>query len=125
MPDMIYTTRAKDFMSSDMKQYLHSKGVATSNTSQYNSCGNGMVERMTGTLWKAIEVTLHSRKMCQLEWELVLPDALYSIRSLLCTATNTTSHEGLFNLSRKTTSGKSITLWLVPGPVKIHAHKSK
>ena len=42
------------------------------------------------TLWKAIEVTLHSRKMKQSEWELVLPDGLHSIRSLHCTATNTT-----------------------------------
>ena len=43
-------------------------------------------------IWKAIEVTLHSRKMKQSEWELVLPDALHSIRSLLSTATKTSHH---------------------------------
>ena len=80
-----------------------------------------------GTLWKAIEVTLHSRKMKQLEWELVLPDALHSIRSLLCTAANTTPHESLFSFCRKATSGKSFSSRLVPSPVyvKNHACKSK
>ena len=63
MPDMIHTDKANDFMISNMKQYLHCKGVATSNTSRYNPHGNGQVGQLNGTLWKAIEVTLHSRKM--------------------------------------------------------------
>ena len=41
---MIHTDRANDFMSSDMKQTLQSKGVATLNTSRYNPWGNGQVE---------------------------------------------------------------------------------
>ena len=93
MPDMVHTDRVNDFMSSDMKQYLHSKGVATSNTSRYNPSDNGQVEQLNGTLWKAIEVTLHSRKMKQSEWELVIPDAWHFIRSLFCMATNTTPYE--------------------------------
>ena len=62
-----------------------------------------------------------------MEWELVFPDALHSIRSLHCTATNTTPHERLFNFSRKATLGKSIPSWLVPGTVyvKNYARKSK
>ncbi|KAL7635484.1 UNVERIFIED_CONTAM: hypothetical protein RMT77_014553 [Armadillidium vulgare] len=51
-------------------------------------------------------------------WELVLPDALHSIRSLLCTATNATPHERLFSFRRKTSLGLSIPSWLVePGSV--------
>ncbi|KAL7637910.1 UNVERIFIED_CONTAM: hypothetical protein RMT77_011523 [Armadillidium vulgare] len=51
-------------------------------------------------------------------WELVLPDALHSIRSLLCTATNATPHERLFSFPRKTSLGLSIPSWLVePGSV--------
>ena len=85
------------------------------------------MEWLNGTLWKAIEVILHSRKTKQSEWELVLLDALHSIRSLLCTSTNTILHKRLFNFSRKATSGKSIPSWLVPGLVYVrnHAHKSK
>ena len=116
---MIHMDRANDFISSDMKRYLHSKGMATSITCRYNPCGNGQVERLNGTLWKAIEVTLHSRKMKRSEWELVLLGTLHSIKSLLCTATNTTPHERLFNFSRKATLGKSIPSWMIPGPVYV------
>ena len=44
MPDMIHTDRGNDFMSLEMKKYSHSKGVVTSNTIQYNLCGNEQVE---------------------------------------------------------------------------------
>ena len=55
-------------------------------------------------------------------WEDVLPDALHSIRSLLCTATNTTPHDRLFKYSRKSTSGTSIPEWVKPGPIYIRNH---
>ena len=91
--DMLHTDRAKDFMYRETKLRLNSKVVATSNTSRYNPQGNGQAEKLNGTLWKAIEVSLHSRNLKPSDWESVLPDALHSIRSLLCTATNTTPHE--------------------------------
>ena len=108
MPDMIHNDRAPDFLSNEVTQYLHQKGITTSRTSRHNPQGNGQVEKLNGTLWKAIEVTLHSKNMKLSEWETVLPDALHSIRSLLCTATNMTPHERLFNFPRKSTAGKSI-----------------
>ena len=53
----------------------------------------------------------------------MLPDALHSIRSLLCTTTNTTPHERLFNFNRKSTSGNSFPSWLSsPGPVYVKKH---
>lgn len=56
-------------------------------------------------------------------WEVVLPDALHSIRSLLSTATNTTPHERLFNYQRKTSTGHSVPTWLTtPGPVLVKRH---
>ena len=52
------------------------------------------------------------------QWELVLLDALHSIRSLLCTETNTTPHERIFQYSRRSTTGHSLPTWLLsPGPV--------
>ena len=127
LPNMVHNDRAPDFLSEETVNYLHSKGVATSKTSRYNPQGNGQVEKLNGTLWKAIQVTLHSRNLKVSEWETVLPDALHSIRSLLCTATNATPHERLFNYSRQSTAGKSIPSWIKPGPVylKNHTRKSK
>ena len=104
-----------------------SKNIATSNPSRYNPKCNGQVEKLNGTLWKAIQVTLHSRELKMSEWETVLPDALHSIRSLLCTTTNTTPHDRMFNFTRKSTSGKTIPSWVKPGPVyvKDHTRRSK
>ena len=60
-------------------------------------------------------------KSCKLDirqWELVFPDALHSIRSLLCTVTNQTPHERMFNYKRKSTFGTSASTWLTaPGLV--------
>ena len=57
-----------------------------------------------------------------------MPDAFHSIRSLLCTSTNTTPHERLFTYQRKSSSGSAVPSWLTnPGPVYVrkHARKSK
>ena len=61
-------------------------------------------------------------------WQDVLPDALHSIRTLLCTALNETLHERMFNFQRRSTTGSSIPSWLAtPGPVllKRYVRKSK
>lgn len=51
-------------------------------------------------------------------WESVMDEALHAIRSLLCTATNTTPHERMFNHMRKSFYGHSLPIWLSsPGPV--------
>ena len=51
-----------------------------------------------------------------------MPDALHSIRSLLCTATNETPHERLFSYNRKSATGCSIPSWLTPGRVYVRNH---
>ena len=54
---------------------------------------------------------------------IVLSDALHSIRSLLCTVTNATSHERLFSYQRRSTSGVSIpSLLATTGIVLMKRH---
>ena len=129
MPDYIHNDRALDFLSKETTDYLHGLGIATSKTSRYNPRGNGQVERLNGSLWKAIHCTIHSQRSPLSRWEEVLPHALNSIRSLLCTATNQTPHERIFNYSRKTGSGNSLPPWLQEKPehvlVKNHTRSSK
>ena len=105
-------------MSEELKTFLHSKGVATSRTTPYNPRCNGQVERLNGTLWKAVQLSLKSRGLEISQWEAVLYDALHSIRSLLCTETNCTPHERMFSFARRSTAGNSLPTWLLtPGPV--------
>ena len=80
--------------------------------------GNGQVERLNGTVWKAIQLALKSRNLPDQQWELVLTDVLHSLRSLLSTATNVTPHERFFGFPRRSSSGSSLPSWIMtPGPV--------
>ena len=118
MPSYIHSDRGSSFLSSELTDFLHKKGIATSRTTSYNPQGNGQVERLNGTLWKTISLALKSRNLPLSHWETVLTDALHSIRSLLCTATNATPHERIFAYNRKSTSGTTLSSWFTtPGPV--------
>ena len=118
MPNFIHSDQGKSFMSKELKEYLTKRGIATSRSSVYHPTGNSQVERLNGTIWKAIRLSLKSHGLPIQAWEMVIPDALHSTRSLLCTATNTTPHELFFNFPRRTPNGISLPSWLInPGPV--------
>lgn len=105
-------------MSTELREFLMSKGIACSRTTSYNPQGNGQAERFNGTIWKAISMALKSRELPTKLWQVVLPDTLHSIRSLLSAATNATPHERMFNFTRRSSSGQSIPSWLCePGTV--------
>ena len=73
-------------------------------------------------------LALRSRQLPVTVWESVLPDALHSIRSLLCTSTNETPHERMFAFQRRSCHGYAIPTWLAyPGkvPMKRHVRQSK
>ena len=88
MPAYVHSDRGASFMSHELQAFLRGKGVATSRTTSYNPAGNGQVERYNGIVWKAVEMSLKSKNLHTKYWQVVLPDVLHSIRSLLCTATN-------------------------------------
>ena len=123
MPSYIHSDRGPSFMSEELKSFLHEKGIVTSRSTPYNPRGNGQVERLNNTIWKAITLSLKSRGLDIGQWELVLQDSLHSIRSLLCTETNATPHERMFLYSRRSTNGNSLPSWLLKrGPVYLKRH---
>lgn len=123
MPNFIHSDRGSSFMSQELKMYLSQKGVATSRTTPYHPIGNGQVERYNGIIWKAICLALETHSMGKQHWEMVLPQALHSVRSLLCTATNETPHERFFRFQRRSSHGRSLPSWLLtPGPVLLRQH---
>ncbi|XP_059825066.1 uncharacterized protein LOC132393672 [Hypanus sabinus] len=110
-------------MSEELRQYLLARGIATSRTTSYNPRGNGQVERENATVWKATLLALKSKGLPVSRWQEVLPEALHSIRSLLCTSTNATPHERLFSFPRKSVTGTTLPVWLTsPGPVLLRKH---
>lgn len=118
MPAFLHSDRGSSFMSKELKDFLHSRGIATSRTTSYNPQCNGQVERLNGTLWKAISLYLRSNDLPLTHWEHALHEALHSIRSLLCTATNATPHERMFTHNRRSSAGTTLPQWLLTsGPV--------
>lgn len=93
-PTYIHSDRGTSFVSREFETFLHSNNIATSRTIPYNPCGNGQIERYNGIIWKTISLALQSKQMPVNQWEKVLPEALHSIRTLLCTATNATHTRG-------------------------------
>lgn len=118
-PLYIHSDRGSSFMSEELKTFLRANEIASSRTTPYNPRGNGQVERLNGTLWRAVQLSLRSNNMAVEYWERVLKNALHSIRSLLCTSINATPHERLFNYPRRSPNGESMPTWLAPGPVLV------
>ena len=118
MSGHIHSDCGSSFKSKDVKAFLQRKGVTTSKTTPYNPQENGQVERLSGTLWKGITLARKSHGLPLGCWEQMLPQALHSIWSLLCTSTNATPHEKFFSFNRRSESGKTLPSWLTSeGPV--------
>nr|XP_014294134.1 uncharacterized protein LOC106692604 [Halyomorpha halys] len=114
LPSYVHTDRGTSFTSKELQDFLHTRGVATSMSAPYNPIGNGQIERQNGIIWRTVSLALKHRKLDPSDWESVLPDALHSIRSLLCTATNETPHERMFRHNRRSANGTSLPTWLSP-----------
>ena len=127
-PAHVHSDRGQSFMSTDLRDFLHSRGIATSRTTPYNPQGNGQCERYNGTIWKTITLALKNHKLPSTYWEAMIPDALHSIRTLISVSTNCTPHERLFQYQRRSATGCNMPSWLsTPGQVllKKHVRKSK
>ena len=123
MPAFIHSDRGPSLVSQELQDFLGGKGIAMSHTTAYNPACNGQVEKYNGTVWKAVTMACKSKNLPIKYWQEVLPDVLHSIRSLLCTATNETPHERLFQYARRSTSGSAVPTWLAaPGPVLLKRH---
>ena len=104
-------------LSAELKSHLTKKGIVTSTSTPYHPTGNLQWERFNGLTWKNIRLAIRTHNLDVKQWELVLPTALHSLRSLLSTAINCMPHEKFFNFSRRSPAGFSLPSWLVHGPV--------
>ena len=59
-----------------------------------------------------MQLSLKSRGLPISQWEKVLPQVLHSVRSLLCTTTNSTPHERFLCFQRRSALGISAPSWL-------------
>ena len=122
MCSYIHSDRFSSFQSYELKSWLSSHGVATSRTTCHNPRGNGQCKKYNGVIWKAVSTALRSRKLPTFHREEVLPDALHSFHSVLCTATNCTPHERIFMHARRSVNRPAWPSWLNPKPIFVERH---
>ena len=119
----IHSDRGSAFTSKEFIAFLRGKDIGYSRTSVYNPRGNGQCEKYNDVIWSGVKLALKSRNWPLSKWDVVLIDVLHSIRSLLCTATNTNPHEQFLTFNRCSTLGIFVPSWLSsPGPVLLKHH---
>ena len=124
LPSYIHSDRGRSFVSQELQKFLTGLGIATSRSTPYHPTGNSQCERYVGIVWKTILLALESKRLPVTQWENVVVEALHSIRSLLCTSTNCTPHERVFNYPRRTATGLALPEWLMrPGTVLYRSHR--
>ena len=117
-PLYVYSNRSASFMSQELKRYLTECGIASSKTMPFHPTGNTQCKRINQTIWRTVKLLLRTYKESENCWEAVLPEALHTMRSLLCTATNATPHKRFLGFNRRSTSGRALPSFLIrPGPV--------
>jgi len=117
-PSCIHSGRGTPFVSRETRSFLTERGIAFSTSTPYHPQGNSQCERVNQTVWRTIKLLLHGKRLPEERWESILLQALHAIRSLVCLATNETSHERLFRFSRKAMFGAALPSWMLsPGIV--------
>ena len=123
MPSFVHSDRAKPFTSRELLDYFTRLDISTSYTSVYSPRGNEQCKQYNAIIWTAVKLALKSKNLPIEQWQVMLPEALHSIRSLVCTATNMTPHERMFNYNRRSCLGLSMPTWLcAPGTVLLRSH---
>ena len=72
-PSYVHSDRGASFISKEFKDYMHSRGIATSNSTPYHPTGNSQCERFNQTIWKTVSLMLKGRLLSPMQWEEVLP----------------------------------------------------
>ena len=62
-PGFIHSDRGAAFISTEVRDFLHARGIATSCTTPYNPRGNGQCERYNGNVWKGIQMAMESKRL--------------------------------------------------------------
>ncbi len=99
-PKSIHSDRGPEFFSKEMSQFLATWGVHQSRTTPYNPTGNAQCERFNGIIWRTLLCILSQHQVDITFWPDFLGEALHCIRSLSCSATESTPHNLLFSFKR-------------------------
>lgn len=117
-PKSVHTDRGAEFESAKFVEWLAARGIHKSRTTPYHPQGDGQVERYNGVLWNAVLCLLRERGWPLTDWDLALPAALDSLRTLPVKPTGQSPHKGFFAFPRRLSrpvSPLSVSTRIAPG----------
>lgn len=94
----IHSYRGSSFIFRETTAHLTKKSVVFSKITPYHQTRNTQLGRYKEIIWKSIQPALETNQLHESEWQIVLPQTLHSVKSLLSTATNVTLHDSFFKL---------------------------
>ena len=101
LPVSVHSDRGPQLMSEEFAQYFRSIGVKLTHSSKYNPRGNGQCERYNGEIQRIMSRVLRQEGLEELDWEGVLPEVLWIMRSVMCQSTGKSPHEAFFQFKRR------------------------
>ena len=96
-PTIVHSDNAKCFVFKEIKEFLNERRFASTFSNVYNPRGNSQCERFNRIIWNTIKLAFRTNGLEIANWEMVIPEVLHSLRSLLCTVTNEVCHDRLLN----------------------------
>ena len=88
----IYSDTGKSFISHEFVSVMPNLRIPTSKTSVYNPVLNRQHEKYNDIIWFGVKLALKDQNLLISKWQVVLPQVLHSMGSLLCVATNSMPH---------------------------------
>ena len=120
---IVHSDNGKCFVSKKINEFFNQRGIASTFSSVYNPRGNSQCERFNGIIWNTIKLALRTYGLEIANCEMVMPEVLHSLQSLLCTAMNEVPHNRFLKFPCCLMFGNNTSIWMTePGPVHVRKH---
>ena len=92
----IYSDKGESFILQEFVSFMHNLQILTSKTLVCNPASNGECEKYNNIICSDVKLAIKNQNLLILKREVVLLQILHYVRSLLCTATDSTPHKTFF-----------------------------
>ena len=99
--DMVYLLEFMQTLEVSSSTFLDSCSISLTHSSKYNARGNGRNERYNGELQRVMTRILGENGLKPDDWELVVGESLFILRSRICKATGKSPHDMFFSFQRR------------------------
>ena len=101
LPTSIHADIGSQFISEEFKTFLDSCSISLTHSFKYKPRRNGQNDRYNGELQRVMTRILRENGLKPDDWEIVVGESLFILRSRICEATGKLPHDMFFNVQRR------------------------